>query len=250
MKKIIAVLLSLILSAAMTFPVLADQSLAGGWNIPEEIIITDDAKAALEEAMNGFVGSSITPVALLGTQVVAGLNYCLLCKVTPVVPNAQAHYALVYIYRPLSGSAQILDIEDLDISPDYDDDDDDENEYDLILLESIGTIEPEEGTTGKTYYCVDGYTGDISFAKGEAEREDFGFELDDFDRLLLKDDVKVFVPVDLMNPVENMELNGAEEFENWWMENIAEKKDPSELIFRFTKDQQDFVTVLEYIYLP
>lgn len=115
MKKIIALALALLLCAAMLLPASAESLLAGGWTLCEDITVTEEAKAAFNQALEGFVGSSIEPLALLGTQVVAGLNYCLLCRATPVVPNATSHYALVYIYRPLTEKAQLLEISDLPI---------------------------------------------------------------------------------------------------------------------------------------
>ena len=43
----------------------------------------------------------------IGSQVVAGMNYCLLCKVTAVAPDAKPQYRLVYIYEDLNGNAEI-----------------------------------------------------------------------------------------------------------------------------------------------
>lgn len=62
------------------------------------------------------MGAQHEPIALLGTQVVAGTNYCLLCRSTPVVPDAVSHYTLMYIYADLEGGAEILDMVDLDIA--------------------------------------------------------------------------------------------------------------------------------------
>ena len=72
-----------------------------------------EAQAALEKALEGLVGASYEPVACLGKQVVAGTNYCLLCRITPVVPNAVPHFALVYVYQALDGSAELLQVQDL-----------------------------------------------------------------------------------------------------------------------------------------
>ena len=58
----------------------------GGWVIPDEITIdkNPEARAALEKARETLVGAEFEPVAVLGTQAVAGTNYCILCKVTAV----------------------------------------------------------------------------------------------------------------------------------------------------------------------
>lgn len=118
MKKLIALLLSAMLCLCALTPVMAQNvPLAGGWQAAEDMTVTPEAQEALDKALEGFAGSSITPVALLGTQVVAGVNYCLLCKVAPVVPNAQFHYALVYVYSPVNGEQpQLLRIQDLELS--------------------------------------------------------------------------------------------------------------------------------------
>ena len=46
-------------------------------------------------------------MALLATQIVAGTNYCILCKVTPTTPDAKTQYQLLYIYEDLNGIAEI-----------------------------------------------------------------------------------------------------------------------------------------------
>lgn len=85
-----------------------DEMLMGGWAYAESPEITDEIKARLEKALEQLVGANYEPIANLATQVVAGTNRCLLCKVTPVVPNAVADYALVYVYEDLEGGAQVL----------------------------------------------------------------------------------------------------------------------------------------------
>ena len=54
-----------------------------------------------------------SPVALLSTQLVAGMNYCILCQITPVVPNPEPSWALVYIYADLQGNAEIMNVYEL-----------------------------------------------------------------------------------------------------------------------------------------
>ena len=52
-------------------------------------------------------------MALLGTQVVAGTNDCFLARLTPVVPNATPHWALVYVYEDLQGNVTLTNVKDL-----------------------------------------------------------------------------------------------------------------------------------------
>lgn len=88
---------------------------AGGWNQSASPALTDEQRAVLAKALEGFAGSSITPVAYLGSQVVAGTNHCFLCQATVTYPGAQPKYVLVYVYEALDGGATLMNIADLDI---------------------------------------------------------------------------------------------------------------------------------------
>lgn len=91
---------------------LSDEQLSGGWTQPESPELTEEARAALDKAMEGFVGAQYNPVALVSTQVVAGTNYCILCECTLAVPDAETTYALVYVYEDLEGNAELTQIVD------------------------------------------------------------------------------------------------------------------------------------------
>ena len=114
MKKIFA--LMLVLATLFCTVGLAEPAMMGGWSAVEDGMLTEEAAAALDKALEGFVGSTVKPFALLGTQLVAGTNYCILCTVTPVVPNGTPHWALVYVYQDLKGNAQIMGFEDIDFT--------------------------------------------------------------------------------------------------------------------------------------
>lgn len=120
MKKVLCVILSVMLLAAFCVSAMAEdgfpaEGLTGGWTVSVDPAVTDEARAAFDKAMKGFVGVGYEPVALLGTQVVAGLNYCLLCKATTVTLEPRTFYALVYVYAGLDGEAQILEIREIDL---------------------------------------------------------------------------------------------------------------------------------------
>ncbi len=105
--------LTLVLALCAAFALA--EPLDGGWqNAPHEAAeLPEDAQAAFDKALEGLVGAEYTPVALLSTQVVAGMNYCILCQITPVVPDATPTWALVYIYADLQGNAEITNVYDL-----------------------------------------------------------------------------------------------------------------------------------------
>ena len=112
-KSVFTVLLALVL--VLCTAAASAEPLMGGWEISaaEAGALPDDARAAFDKAMETLVGADYTPVALLGTQVVAGTNYCILCQVTPVVLNPVPAWALVYIYADLEGNAEILNVYEL-----------------------------------------------------------------------------------------------------------------------------------------
>lgn len=86
------------------------ENMNGGWEVNSSETAIDknaEAKAAFEKALNGLVSADYVPLALLGTQVAAGTNYCIICKMTPVVPDAESTYELVYVYEDLDGNAEI-----------------------------------------------------------------------------------------------------------------------------------------------
>ena len=91
------------------------EPMSGGWaNAPHEAgELPAEAQAAFDKAVEGLVGAQYVPVALLSTQLVAGMNYCILCQITPVVPNAASTWALVYIYADLEGNATITNVYEL-----------------------------------------------------------------------------------------------------------------------------------------
>ena len=89
------------------------ETLAGGWTISEDyqVINNADVNRVMTKATEGLVGATYEPVALLGTQVVAGTNYAILCHVTPVVgPDAEAacSWRVLTVYEDFSGNCEII----------------------------------------------------------------------------------------------------------------------------------------------
>ena len=91
--------------------------LAGGWTVSDDQTkkITDDLNSMFQQAMDSYQTGTITiayqPVAILGTQVVAGTNYAFLCKASEI--NKGTSWIIVYLYRDLENNASIIGITDL-----------------------------------------------------------------------------------------------------------------------------------------
>lgn len=91
--------------------------LAGGWDVPEDtkgLPIPDEAQAAFEKAAAELDGNVIEPLALLGTQLVSGTNYALLCKSMLVTEQPVTGIQVVTVYEDLDGNAEIINISTLE----------------------------------------------------------------------------------------------------------------------------------------
>ncbi len=126
MKKTISIIicLSLISVSVLCFAACSTQNkennnagdiesggeIVGGWTKAGSPVITYDFKKVFEKAVSELDGVDYTPVAYLGSQVVAGTNHCVLCKATSIVPDAKTTYSIVYIYEDLEGNAEITEI--------------------------------------------------------------------------------------------------------------------------------------------
>ena len=90
-------------------------ALAGGWAIAEDPAITDDIKSIFDQGLDSYQTGIITvvynPVALLGTQVVAGTNYAVLSKASEI--NQGSKWVIIYLYQDLEGNATVLSVTDL-----------------------------------------------------------------------------------------------------------------------------------------
>lgn len=84
--------------------------IVGGWTASASPVITDDFIKVFEKAVAELDGVDYEPVAYLASQVVAGRNHCVLCKATPVVPDAKTTYSIVYIYEDPEGNAEVTEI--------------------------------------------------------------------------------------------------------------------------------------------
>ena len=97
-----------------TEPVVEDpgytEFLAGGWEVntgSTSISRNAAARAAFKKATAELEGVSYQPIAVLGTQVVAGTKYAILCRATPVYPDAVPEITIMYIYENIDGTVEM-----------------------------------------------------------------------------------------------------------------------------------------------
>lgn len=114
MKKMIVLLLAALVVFSAVSAAVAEGPVSGGWAAAEDPTVTEERSAVFEKALANLVGVDYTPVAYLGSQVVAGTNHCFLCQSRVVVPNAVPKYVLVFIYEDLKGNAEVMNFADFD----------------------------------------------------------------------------------------------------------------------------------------
>lgn len=71
------------------------------------------AKKAYEKAMDDFAGDSFEVIAYLGSQVVAGTNYCYLCREASDESDPLTSFVLLSVYEDLNGNAEVTDVKDV-----------------------------------------------------------------------------------------------------------------------------------------
>ena len=108
-------MLATLLLSSFIIPAFAEEPLLGAWsaNVDHPTEIPQDVLDAFQAATESTIGYVYKPIALLGSQVVAGMNYCLLCETTLAVPDAQPCFALVYFYDGVNGEKEILKVDEI-----------------------------------------------------------------------------------------------------------------------------------------
>ncbi len=92
----------------------------GAWQLREPseemtVLEDQDAQAAFEQAAEGYVGVGLKPLALLGTQLVSGTNYKVLCYGTMVTANPVSSLYIADVYADLNGNAEFSNVQLFDL---------------------------------------------------------------------------------------------------------------------------------------
>ena len=123
-KKIAALLALILLFTALPCAFAAEDDdpinpLDGGWYMPDFIVyqeLPEAAQTAFSRATEQLVGVDYEPMLLLGTQVVAGMNYSILCRATVPGPEPAASLAVLTVYAALDGTAEVRCIAPFDMT--------------------------------------------------------------------------------------------------------------------------------------
>lgn len=90
----------------------------GGWEVanPDNSVLEpEDAQQAFNKAREAYVGVELNPIATLGTQVVAGTNYLVLCTGAPVTEHPKNELYVATVYSDLEGGAQMTNVAPLNL---------------------------------------------------------------------------------------------------------------------------------------
>ena len=105
-----------------SFPrLIPEQPVSGGWGSVSSPALTPELQELFNKAVKGYHGVSLTPVAYIAMQVVAGFNHRFICRKKPVIePSLEPTetYAFVEIYEDLSGNAEITSVTDTGVETD------------------------------------------------------------------------------------------------------------------------------------
>lgn len=86
--------------------------LCGSWKYADmpACSLPERAATAFSKAIQGLVGVSYTPVLYVGSQLVSGTNYCIICKTVTLTHEPIEGCATMIIYEDLQGNVAITSI--------------------------------------------------------------------------------------------------------------------------------------------
>ena len=109
-------LIALFLTLSLLLTSVCALSEGGSWTVNTSVksLMNDkQARQALKKATKTNVGYDLTPLALLGTQVVSGTNYCILCYGSTVTREPANSLCKAYVYEDLEGKAKLTKVREI-----------------------------------------------------------------------------------------------------------------------------------------
>ena len=139
-------------------------NLPGGWSQPESVAFPEEYREIFDKAVADRDGVAFNPIAILGSQLVNGVNLAILCEATVVYPGATPYLVIIYAnVNPLSKTGEITDIKSIDVNgPENIPDDGGQGGDDQKGFKIQGS---ENAVEGVDYMCMSGnYYGVTSLA--------------------------------------------------------------------------------------
>ena len=95
-----------------------EEGVSGGWELfdNEANALPEDVQAAFDKASETFTGSELKPVAYVASQVVAWMNYMILCEAATATETPTTSYQMVIVYADLEGNAEITQVKEFDLT--------------------------------------------------------------------------------------------------------------------------------------
>ena len=93
--------------------------MVGTWEIKgtgKQGALSEEAEHALSKALEGFTGSGQIPIVLLGTQLVSGMNYKILCIGETVTEKPVRSVYVATVYEDLEGNCELSDLSVFDLT--------------------------------------------------------------------------------------------------------------------------------------
>lgn len=90
----------------------------GAWAVRDPanaIVLSEDAENAFSIAYDKYKGVDLTPMVELGSQVVAGTNYLVLCQAITGEDNPAEQLYIAQLYANLEGDAEFTSVEPFDL---------------------------------------------------------------------------------------------------------------------------------------
>ena len=85
-------------------------ALVGAWEIADDYTLDDELKTAIDEALSESEDISYAPTLVMGSQVVSGTNYAILCRTKEQSADSKDYWTIVYVYKNLSGDTEVLNV--------------------------------------------------------------------------------------------------------------------------------------------
>ena len=133
MKKIIAVIIAVLMLLGLAgcgrLVLNADaepmenetEILPGGWDSKADPAIPQNVKDLFDAVTARLLGMKYIPVAYIGSQIVNGTNYRILCRICAVTPEAAETWAVVTIHEDPEGNGELLNVEDFEVETNIND---------------------------------------------------------------------------------------------------------------------------------